>query len=310
MKKILFVLAVIGVVFTTNSCKKTEVTNPLASISNLGTGAYLTLNSTVNLNLNYASIATSTVSIKVDQYVTPGTTSNGGGDVDKIKVYVVKGANANPTAWKLVKTVAYTGPGTVLSATGTEVATALGVAPADLSPGNYYTLYNQIITKDGRTYDISNTNFNLESNSNYNASFRWTAYVVCPFVGPVAGTYKVVQDDWADWAAGDLVQVTDGPGANQVNLSQVWPNVAYGSVVNPLVVDVDPNTGTATVKKVNFGNYGGGYNMTAVGSGANSVAGYVFSCTGFITLSMTLKADGPGGNGVNFGINKLILQKQ
>lgn len=309
MKKILYLITV-ALVGLTSSCKKTEGLNPLADIGNLSVGAYLTLNANVNLNLNYAAISTSQVSIKVDQYLTPGTTSAGASDIDKINLYVVQSANANPSAWKKVKTVSYTGPGTVLSATGAEVAAALGVAPSALTPGTYYTFYNESVTKDGRTFNISNVNSNLESNSNYNASFRWTAYVVCPFVAPVAGTYKVITDDWADWSPGDLVQVTDGPGANQVNLSKVWPRDIYGTVVSPLVVNVDPATGTAKVPKTNFGNYGGGYNMTAQGANGSDVAGYIFSCTGYIGLSMTLKADGPSGNGANFGTNKLILQKQ
>lgn len=310
MKKLLYYLfAVVGISLTLNSCKKTDGINPLADIKNLTTGSYLTLTEATNLNLNYASIATSTVSIKVSQYLTPGQTTNGGGDVDKIKLYVVKGANADPASWKLVKTVTYTGASTVLSATGTEVATALGIAPTALSPGGVYTFYNQILTKDGRTFDISNVNSNLESNSNYNASFRWQAFVVCPFTGGMTGTYKVIRDDWADWSPGDLVQVKDA-GTNQIDLSAVWPNPAYGNVVNPLLVNIDPASGTAKVPKVNFGNYGGGYNMTAQGSSSGDVAGYVFSCTGYITLTMNLKADATGGNGYNNGATTLVLQKQ
>lgn len=309
MKKLLYFFAVIGISITLNSCKKTDGVNPLADIKNLTTGSYLTLGEATNLNLNYASIATSTVSIKVSQYLTPGQTTNGGGDVDKIKVYVVKGANADPTSWKLVKTVTYGGPNTVLSASGSEVATALGTTPSSLAPGGVYTFYNQILTKDGRTFDISNVNSALESNSNYNASFRWQAFVVCPFTGAMTGTYKVIRDDWADWNAGDLVQVKDG-AANQIDLSLVWPNAAYGNVVKPLLVNIDPATGSAKVPKVNFGDYGGGYNMTAVGSNSGDVAGYVFSCTGYISLTMNLKADAPGGNGYNNGATTLILQKQ
>lgn len=309
MKKLLYFFAVIGISITLNSCKKTDGVNPLADIKNLTTGSYLTLAEATNLNLNYASITTSTVSIKVSQYLTPGQTTNGGGDVDKIKVYVVKGANADPTSWKLVKTVTYSGPNTVLSASGSEVATALGTTPSSLVPGGVYTFYNQILTKDGRTFDISNVNSALESNSNYNASFRWQAFIVCPFTGGMTGTYKVIKDDWQDWNPGDLVQVKDG-AANQIDLSLVWPNSAYGNLVKPLLVNIDPATGSAKVPKVNFGDYGGGYNMTAVGSSSGDVAGYVFSCTGYISLTMNLKADGPGGNGYNNGATTLILQKQ
>lgn len=297
MKKILNICSIAILLFAV-SCKKTDGVNPLASSDNLSKGAYITLNSNINLNLNYALVATSKVGVKVNQY-------NNGNDVDKIKLYVVAGSNNNPTSWKLVKTVPYTGEGTELSATGTEIGTALGVPPSSLSPGTFYTFYNQVITKSGESYDINNTNTALESGSFYNACFRWTASVVCPFVAPMAGNYKVVQDDWQDWNPGDIVKVTDGPGANQLNLGQVWPNAAYGNVTaTPLVVTVDPATGTATIPASPAGVYWAtGYPGSAsTGSGST---GLVFSCTGRISLSIRLLY-----NGGDQGFNKLILQKQ
>jgi hypothetical protein len=293
MKKVLILLSTAIVLFTA-SCKKTGVQNPLADVENLSVGSYLTLVQNVNLNLSY-NVPTSLVSIKVDNY---------GADVDKINLYVVKGANSSPAVWKLIKTVSYAGAGTVLSATSQEVATALAVTVADLTPGNFYTFYNEVITKDGRKFNISNGGNALVSNSNYNASFQWQAYVTCPFSGPIAGNYKVMQDDWADWSAGDIVAVTDGPGANQVNLSAVWPNPAYGDISSPLIVNVNPADGTAKVPSTPFGvNYPG--TAVAVGANEGDVAGYVFSCTGFITLTMKVTY-----NGSSQGNLKLVLQKQ
>lgn len=294
MKKIIKYFCLFGLIVL-SSCKKSGEGNPLADVANLGIGSYITLASTVNLNFNYNS-PTSTVSIKVDQYA-------GSGEVDKIVLYVVEGSNSNPTAWKKIKTIPYTGPGTVLSATSQEVATALSRTVASLTPGNFYTFYNQIITKDGKTYDLSNTLGALENNSNYNAVFRWQAFVTCPFSAPVAGNYRVLQDDWADWSPGDIVQVLDGPGANQINLSKVWPNAAYGDIVSPLIVNIDPATGTAKVPLVTFANNYPG-TATAQGAGAGDVAGYVFSCTGFITLNMKVTY-----NGSSQGNLKLVLQK-
>jgi hypothetical protein len=119
----------------------------------------------------------------------------------------------------------------------------------------------------------------------------------------MTGNYKVLQDDWADWSVGDVVQVTDGPAANQINLSKVWPNPAYGSIVNPLLVNVAPANGVAKVPLVTFGAYSP--LTTAQGANGSDVAGYVFSCTGFITLSMKVVY-----NGSNQGNLKLVLQKQ
>jgi hypothetical protein len=292
MKKIsIYISLFLGVLLF--SCKKTEITNPLADFKNLGIGSYITRVSDINLNMDY-NVGTSKVGITIDQY---------GMDVDKVVLYVVAGANPTPSAWKKIKTIPFTGKGTEISATEQEVATALGVAIINLTPGNYYTFYNQVLTKDGKTYDVSNTPGALESNSNYNAVFRWQAYVTCPFTGGMTGNYKVLQDDWADWSVGDVVQVTDGPAANQINLSKVWPNPAYGSIVNPLLVNVAPANGVAKVPLVTFGAYSP--LTTAQGANGSDVAGYVFSCTGFITLSMKVVY-----NGSNQGNLKLVLQKQ
>lgn len=293
MKKILIFLSLAFLVIGIYSCKKTGEANPLSDINNLGIGSYPTLVSNGNLNFNFNTPA-SKVDIKIDKY---------GEDVEKVILYVVAGSNSDPATWKKIKSIPFTGTGTVLSATSLEVATALGVTVASLSPGNFYTFYNQIVTKTGKIYDLSNVGNALGSNSNYNAVFYWTAYITCPFVGPVGGNYKVVYDgDWQDWNSGDVVVVTDGPGANQINLSKVWPNPAYGNIVNPLLVNIDPATGAAKVPLVTFANYGA--LATAQGAGAGDVAGYVFACTGYITLTMNVKY-----NGSPQGALKLILQK-
>ncbi|MBS1609774.1 MAG: hypothetical protein JSS70_13640 [Bacteroidetes bacterium] len=130
-------------------------------------------------------------------------------------------------------------------------------------------------------------------------ALNWDATAVCAYTGSAAGTYKVIQDDWQDRTPGDLVTVTDA-GNNQIDLSAVWPNPAYGTSINPLLVDIDPETGAATVPNVEFGDYG-----TYIASSLSG-SGFVFSCTGTITLTIEIDASGYG----NQGAKKLILQKQ
>lgn len=291
MKKISLILSLFVLLFA-SSCKKTDNPNPLSDVSNLSVGSYLTLVENVNLNFEYDNPA-SAVSVKVDKY---------GADISKVVVYVVEGANSDPASWRQIKEVNFAGAGTVLSVTSQEVATALSVTVSELSAGNFYTFYNKIITTDGRTFDITNAGNALATNSNYNACFQWAAYITCPFTAPVGGNYEVIQDDWVDWYPGDVVNVIDGPGANQIDLSDVWPNAAIGSIVDHLVVNIDPATGTASVPFVTFGDYGA--LATAQGAFDNDVAGYVFSCTGFVTLTMKLTY-----NGVAQGNFKLVLRK-
>ena len=296
MKKILNILLVaIAFMVVGTSCQKEGLAleKPFVDINFFGKGAYITLNKSVNVNFNYAAISTSKVSVLVDPY-------NNGIKIKQVKLYVVKSANADPTAWKLVKTVDVNGT-TELSATGAEVATAIGTPAATLfAPGQFYTFYNQVITEDGRTFDLSNTLGALENASGYNACFRWTAYVVCPFTGGMKGNYKVIADGWEDWALGAIVPVADGPGANQVDLSGVYPGGGY--VKNKLVVNVDPATGAASIPRVDYGSYSP---TGAVYSAAAANAGYIFSCTGYIGL----KIEHFYGTS-SYGFYSLILQKQ
>ncbi len=296
MKKI-FNKILIAIAFTAlvSSCQKDDLAlnNPFVDINNLGKGAYVTLNSTTNVNLNYAAIDASSVGVKIDPY-------DNGVKIKEVKLYVFKGSSSDPKAWKLVKTVPMAGT-TTIAATGAEIAKAYGTTTAALfAPGQFYTFYHQIVTEDGKTYDISNTVGALESATGYRACMRWTAYVICPFTGGMTGTYKVIQDDWEDWAPGDLVKVTDG-AAGEINLSDVWPNPKYGDKIGSgLTIKVNAQTGAASLGTTAlFADYG--YTVKAT-----SVSGYVFSCTGYIGLKIGLFATGYGDQGTK----NLILQKQ
>ena len=296
MKKI-FNKILVAIAFTAlvSSCQKDDLAlnNPFVDVNNLGKGAYVTLASTTNVNLNFTAIDASSVGVKIDPY-------DNGVKIKEVKLYVFKGSSADPKAWKLIKTVPMAGT-TTISATGAEIAKAYGTTTAALfKPGQFYTFYHQVVTEDGKTYDISNTLGALESASGYKACMRWTAFVICPFTGGMAGTYKVIQDDWEDWAPGALVKVTDGD-AGEINLSDVWPNPKYGDKIGKgLTIKVNAQTGAASLGATDFfADYG--YTVKAT-----SVSGYVFSCTGYIGVKIGLFATGYGDQG---GKN-LILQKQ
>ena len=116
------------------------------------------------------------------------------------------------------------------------IATALGLTPGALAPGSVFHLYNEAVLKDGRKFSSANTSdVDLENQAPFNVAFHWTATVVCPYnASTIAGTYTVVKDDWQDWGVGDLVEVTAGAGANQVNLARFGRTLAFGTVVTPL----------------------------------------------------------------------------
>jgi hypothetical protein len=270
------------------SCKK-----PKDFYEELGQGAYLTLVQQNNGLLNAVDV-NSTVGQKVSSY---------GEAVESINLYVSATATVDKTKWKLIKNIPFNGETTV-SATNAQIATALGLTPGALAPGSVFHLYNEAVLKDGRKFSSYNTSdIDLENQAPFNVAFHFTATVVCPYnPATIAGTYAVVKDDWQDWIVGDLVEVKAGAGTNQIDLSQVWPNPAFANVISPLTVTVEPVSGTATIPaNVSFGNYGA---YTAVTSTGNT--GFVFSCTGQISIRVHILAPPFGDQ----GFFQLILQKQ
>ncbi len=257
----------------------------------IGKGAYLTFVRSNNL-LNGTDAAAS-VNIVVNSV---------GAEVESVNLYVAATATIDKTKWKLIKKVPFAGE-TNITATNAQIAAALGLAPGNLLPGTVFNFYNEVVTKDGKTYSSINTSaIDLENQLAFNTALRWTGTVVCPYnAASIAGTYTVIKDDWQDWVPGEQVSVTAGPGANQVNLSQVWPNPAFGAVVSPFVINVNPATGVVTVpENITFGDYGAYKAITRGGS-----TGFVFSCTGRITIRVHIDAPPFGDQ----GFSQLILEK-
>jgi hypothetical protein len=258
----------------------------------LGQGAYLTLVRQTNGLLNAVDVS-STVGQVVLSYGEP---------VESINLYVSATATVDKTKWKLIKNIPFSGE-TTIAATNAQIATALGLTPGALAPGSVFHLYNEAVLKDGRKFSSANTSdIDLENQGPFNVAFHFTATVVCPYnPATIAGTYTVVKDDWQDWGVGDLVEVTAGAGANQINISQVWPNPAFANVVTPLTITVDPVSGTATIPdNVTFGDYGAYRAVTSTGN-----TGFVFSCTGQISIRVHILAPPFGDQ----GFFQLILQK-
>jgi hypothetical protein len=270
------------------SCTKTDPNNPFSSYSNFTIGSYLTVAELGNTFLNTTDLPGSVVSIKVGSV---------GAEVAQVKLYVTNGNASDASTWVLLKTVDYTGEGTELSSNGQEIADALGITP---QPGDSYTMIDQLIAKDGRTFDLTNISPAIEGIPEYNMAFRWTVSAVCPFdAAASAGDYMIIADGWADWSPGDIIPnaIEAGPGANQLTL-HVYPSPYYGTPINPIIIDVDPATGAATVPDVLYGDYG--YLAACSGSGL------VFSCIGKIIL--TLDHHAPGGS--SYGVYTLEIQKQ
>lgn len=278
------------------SCKKDNTTGQILSPDQLIIGSYLQLDTVSNLNFNFAQIATSAVSIRVRGV---------GEKVANIISYVSTNNSTDKATWKKIKETVPTNNSATISVTGAELAAALGIAPTAIVPGSQFVIYNEIVTESGKVYNINNTGGGFESAPDFKMAFRFTTSIVCPFTGNIKGLYTIIADQWQDWNPGDIVSVEDGPGANQVNLSKVYPNPNFGSIIAPgLIIDVNPATGAASSKVgVKWADYGGGF---IAETGPAGVTGFIFSCTGRINIRVNIIAAGFG----NYGNLSLILQKR
>ena len=186
-----------------------------------------------------------------------------------------------------------------LTVTTTELAAAFGTTPSGLNPGNTYTFYNQNITKDGRTFDVSNSDDDLEGQVGYQSAFRWQAIVFCAYDAASTNNvdYEVVSDEWGDFGVGDIVTVKNGPGANQITLVGV-----FATTINhkDIVIDVAPANGAATVAKQAYGTYS--FDPRTIQAEGN---GFIFSCAGLININLRHTAT----DGSNFGAARLVLKK-
>jgi len=289
MRKITLLIISAGIaLFAIHSCKKSDI-NGNPSGKGLVLGSYLVLDSAINENLNFSD-PSATVSIKVGSKGSPIAT---------VKIFVATGSNsADSTGWVSIKSVPYT-EGVVLSVSTAELNTALATVNQTIAPGNQYTLQNVVVTSDGRTFSVTNTPTNFVSLTGYNMALTWSATAVCAFdQASSIGVYKVVTDTWVDYSPGDTINVFAGPDAHSLSFYG-YPGAPDGGINRvPWIVEVDPATGAATVADQFVGDYG-----TTVAR--VSATGFIFSCTGGISLIVNVNYGGAPYAGQVF-----VLQKQ
>jgi hypothetical protein len=221
------------------SCKKKD---HISQFENLQIGSYLTLVESINRTIKFDDQANSKVSIKV---------GSKGSAVESVNIFIMEGASLDKTQWKLLKNVPFT-EGMTLEVTPAEIVTAIG---APLKPGGTYTLYNEVVTKDGRKFSSANMDPDFEAQAGYNMAMTWTATTTCPFEQSVfEGDFSVTRDTWGDFSIGDIVKVETGPGANQITI-YAYPSPAYGTNRKGVVIDVDPVTSALNIPTQIIGDY-------------------------------------------------------
>lgn len=269
------------------ACKKD--TDLILSPSELEVGSYLRLDERINTKLN----ATTPVSIRV---------STVGEDVDKVTIYVSPTNSTNKSTWRKVKEVQMPAEQTVtLTVTQAEIVAALG---GPIPNGATIRLFNEITTKSGKVYNITNINSDSEASPDLKISMRWDATTPCEFDRSVfAGEFTVITDTWRDFNPGEKVMVEPGPGANQVTIF-VYPSPAFGFDRRGVVIDVNttvqPNSITIAEQRV------GTYDDTPPAvTTMRSSTGTINSCTR--TIDITGITFNYGGS--IFGGYRLTLRK-
>lgn len=284
MKRYQLILIVFLLTFSF-SCRKD---NPDQTIKpeQLSIGSYIYIDSTISNEFNFAEINTSSIGYMV----------HGVGEAQaKIVSYASTDNSTTRSTWNKIKETPVVDNKATITVTGSELASALGIAPTALNPGSQYTIYNEIVTASGKTYTINNTNPEFESAPAFKMGFRLAGTITCPF-DPVGfpGDFEVVEDNgWQDFSPGDIVQVTAAT-ATSVTLV-AYPNPAIGGTNRqPVTIDINSTNGRATVAQQAYGSYGGA-TVYSVRTTAEAKPSYIFSCTGDIFLYLTHSAGGDFG---------------
>lgn len=318
--KLLIIPVLFAVVFGVTSCSPTTKNDIQEYIGGFSVGAYLreatvfngttgafAANGNLGNTIDFGNLAGSKIGKRVRPWGAP---------ISKVNVYVVKGQNNSQAAWKLVKSYDRSPTDTSyfdIVVTAQEMATALAL-PFDQTTftlGSVFTCYTEIITSDGKKYTINNTNADVTAaGSFYFAIFNFNGSVVCPFVpAAMAGNYKVIADEWEDWAPGDILNnVVVNATSNSMGIQNVFPNPAFGgNTPTPILVNINPTTGVATVTNSTYGRYG----TTTIAVTTQGNANFVLACTGNIKL--LLRHHVPGNPNLVYGAAGgylLELQKQ
>ena len=144
---------------------------------------------------------------------------------------------------------------------------------------------------------------------------EFTYYVGCPFdPAEAAGTYEIVQENWWEESygpslTGRTVEVTAGPGANQITIHDPFKfDEDFGSGPYPVIVEVDPAGFIfATVARQNVCHF----DATAApqwnwgyGPGFVQGGGLALSCIGVIDLNWELTVAAGSFGGFSYKLQK------
>jgi len=220
-------------------------------------------------------------------------------DIKPQKADAVVIKNGNKTVVKTIQADVTTFPTTV-EVTGAQLATLFG---APIVAGDNFQIGVDLTMANGLKFEafpVTGNAYASGTAAQPGSSTVITYVAVCEFDNAsFNGNYVVQQDDWADFAVGDLVEVKPGAGDNEISVL-AYPSPAFGTNRKPMILTVNPTTFDVTISEQVIGDYfGAGPGATARGTGT------VNPCGDNISLLVTIKIDG-----TDYEDNVLILARQ
>ncbi len=207
---------------------------------------------------------------------------------EKMDIVVVK--NGNNANVKTIQAGVTTFPTTV-EITGTQLATLFG---EPIVEGDNYRV-GADITVNGQVFQafpIVGNAYGAGVAAQPGSSTSIVYVALCAFNNAnFNGNYSVAQDDWADFAVGDLVAVKPGVGANQISIT-AYPSPDFGTNRKAMIIDVDPLTFEVTVPEQVIGDYDGAPGATVRGTGTLN------PCGDNINLNLTINYGGDDYEGI------------
>ena len=216
---------------------------------------------------------------------------------EKMDIVVIK--NGDKSVVKQVETVT-TYP-TSITITGTQLETLFNET---IELGDYFDIGANIVL-NGRTYHafpavgVAHAS-GVAAQPGASTFIRYGA--VCAYdPEQYQGNFVVVEDEWGDYGAGDVVQITK---IDDTKFSFTYP----ADNAKPIIVEVNPADNSVSVTKQVYGDgYGGAswpYGPISVQS-VPSVDNFVAPCDGVVSVILSHTV-GAGG----FGSYKIVLEKQ
>jgi hypothetical protein len=188
---------------------------------------------------------------------------------------------------------------TTVAVTGTQLETLFG---EPIVAGDNFQIGVDLTTMEGLKFEAFPTTglpYASGTAAQPGSSTIVTFVAVCEFNKEnFNGIYSVVQDDWADFEVGDLVEVKPGAGVNEISIL-AYPSPAFGTNRKPMIITVNPTTYEVTIAEQVIGDYNGAPpNATARGTGT------VNPCGDNINLVVTINI-----GGTDYEDNVLVLAK-